>query len=59
MTQDVFEKLAASEAKILELESELMKLRKIAAFVPGLIYIKAKEVAGFGEVIRTSGLDEK
>ena len=33
------------------IERELM-LRKIASFVPGSIYIKAKEDAGYGEAVR-------
>lgn len=37
------------------LEDENLKLRKIAAHVPGDVYIKAKEAAGFGEAIRTCG----
>lgn len=35
------------------IERELM-LRKIASFVPGAIYIKAKEDAGYGKAVTTN-----
>lgn len=41
----------AIRAYIAALEAENEKLSKIAAFVPGKIYIEAKERAGFGEAI--------
>ena len=40
------------------LMSEIERLRKIAAHVPATIYIKAKEAAGYGNVVRTNELCE-
>ena len=37
---------------VVELLHQVRQLQKIAAFVPGSIYIKAKETAGFGETVK-------
>lgn len=38
--------------EVADIKAENEKLRKIAAHVPGRVYIKAKEDAGFPEVVR-------
>lgn len=45
-------RLEAAEKQIAEKEAEIWWLCKIAAHVPGSVYIKAKEDAGYGEAVR-------
>lgn len=44
--------LSEAADRIRELEAKNIRLRKIAAHVPSKIYIKAKEIAGFGVPIK-------
>lgn len=46
------DRLEAAEKTIAEKEAEIWWLCKIAAHVPGSVYIKAKEDSGYGEAVR-------
>ena len=52
LAQDLITALEAAEKTIAEKEAEIWRLCKIAAHVPGSVYIKAKEDAGYGEAVR-------
>ncbi len=52
LRRELADRLEAAEKQIAEKEAEIWRLRKIAAHVPGSVYIKAKEDAGYGEAVR-------
>lgn len=46
--------IAALRAELTAAREEIGRLRKIAAHVPGMVYIKAKENAGFGVEVKAN-----
>ncbi len=48
--------IAALQAEVARLTDENLRLRKIASHVPGLVYIKAKEAAGYGVEVKAAAL---
>ena len=47
-----------AKAILPDLIAEVRELRKIRAHIPGLVYIKAEEAAGFGTPIRAARMEQ-